>query len=179
MTHPHVVAAGAYAPCSVAALCHLDARSFRPGEPPGLLVLDLDERTRRAASLVAASAGVPVGLWVRVAVEASRRLCTTTAAPSGLTSGSVATATTMQEEVRADVSDEIAISWRRTTHIIGTGQKYAGSAEWRRSRLTRRICRAKVRCGEGSNVDVCVAPRAAVRLGPEFAWLAGEHTFGY
>lgn len=50
----------------------LDARPYRPGELPQRLVFRCDRSDVERAAADAARAGLPVPLWVRIAVEASR-----------------------------------------------------------------------------------------------------------
>jgi hypothetical protein len=52
----------------------LDAQPFRPGELPELLVLELSDEGAASAEEAAAKAGVPIELWVRVAVEVARHI---------------------------------------------------------------------------------------------------------
>jgi hypothetical protein len=52
----------------------LASRPFRPGELPRRLVVDLDGDAETRAVECATQDGVPLGLWVRVAVEAARHL---------------------------------------------------------------------------------------------------------
>lgn len=71
----------------------LASRPFRPGELPRRLVLELDGAARRRAEWAAAATGVPLGLWVRVAVEASRHVMAASAI-SGIATGSIISAVT-------------------------------------------------------------------------------------
>ena len=52
----------------------LAAQPFRPGELPSTVAFRLDPQTREIARAGAAASGVPIGLWLRIAVESARHL---------------------------------------------------------------------------------------------------------
>jgi hypothetical protein len=65
---------GSDTPVAPAGSPPLAARPFRPGELPRRLVVDLGDGTAARVREAADRAGVPLGLWLRIAVEAVRHL---------------------------------------------------------------------------------------------------------
>ncbi len=95
--------ARALAPESVA--LSLRRSPFRPGELPVRLAVDLEPDTRASAIERALAAGVPVSLWIRVSVEASR-----VASAIGQIDGVTAAAVLMAiEDVRRADEDPAAL----------------------------------------------------------------------
>lgn len=50
----------------------IDVAPFRPGELPLISWVPLDLKTRELIGMATTTAGIPIDLWVRIAVEASR-----------------------------------------------------------------------------------------------------------